>query len=109
MLASRLRANGGDRPDFRVKIDFVPTRRERLAGSGRRQDAKFERPRRRRRPLAKPRDEGGNVSIGHGRMMAARQLGALWQELVEMAAPARGIGFVVADVSARLGCVQYRL
>ena len=38
--------------------------------------------------------------------MAPHQLGALRQQLVEMAAPARRVGFVAADEAARLARVQ---
>ena len=41
--------------------------------------------------------KAGTSRIGHRRMMAARELLALWQELVQMPAPARRIGFVPDD------------
>ena len=52
------------------------------------------------------RGESRNLSVGHGRKMAPHQLGALRQQLVEMAAPARRVGFVAGDEAARLGRIQ---
>ena len=63
MLARRLRPPSRNRPEFRVKVDFVPTRRQCLAGSRRSQNGEFERARRRRRPPAKLGDESGNVGV----------------------------------------------
>ncbi len=106
MLARSLCPGRGDCPDFPLKVHFIPTRRQCLTGSRRSQNAKFKGARRSGRPLAKLCDESRNVGVGHGRMMAARELGALRQQLVEMAAPAGRIGFVAANEAARLGRVQ---
>jgi hypothetical protein len=42
-------------------------------------------------------------------MMAATELGALRQKLVEMAAPAGRVGLVLSNEAARPGSVQNRL
>src|SRR5580693_2448629 len=101
MLARRLRAGRRDRPDFASEVDFVPTGGQRLARSRRRQNAKFESARRRRWMFTEARGESRNLTVGHGRKMAPHQLGALRQQLVEMAAPARRVGFVASDEAAR--------
>ena len=106
MLTRRLRPGRRDRPDFAGEVDFVPTRGQRLARSRRRQNAKLESARRRRWMFAEARGESRNVTVRHGRKMAPRQLGALRQQLVEMAAPARRVGFVAADEASRLGRIQ---
>ena len=95
MLARRLRSSGRDRPDLRVPIDFDPTRGQRLARSRRRKNAELKRTRGGRIALPKLRNEGGDLRVGRRRMMSARELGALWQQLVQMAAPTSRIGFVL--------------
>ena len=70
---------------------------QRFARSRRRQDREFQRPRHRRWTLPNARDKGGNIGIGHGRMVATCELAGLRQQLVEMAAPAGGIGLPFVD------------
>jgi hypothetical protein len=58
----------------------APTRPKYLAGAGRRQDQEFESQRRHGFALAKLADEFRHGIEGHGRMMTARELLALWQD-----------------------------
>jgi hypothetical protein len=109
MLAGRLRPRGRKSPNLRVEVDLVPARGQSFARPRRRQDAVLERPRRDRLPFPKLGDEGGYLEVGHRRMMAATELRALRQELVEMAAPTGRVGLVLSNEAARPGSVQNRL
>jgi hypothetical protein len=88
MFAPSLHANCGNRPDFRNHFHFSPSRAEYFARASRRQDQEFEGHRRYGRSLAQ-----------FAGMMAARELLALRQELVEMPAPPGRVRLIAGYVS----------
>jgi hypothetical protein len=61
-------AGGRDRPDFAGEVDFLAARRQRLARSRRRQDAKFE---------------GRAAVVGRSRRLATKAASSLCDDAVE--------------------------
>ena len=70
MLAARLHPRAGDRP--RLALDFIPLGTDHLAGTRRRQDGKFQSPRRNARLPAEIGEEPGHFCIGQRRVMLDR-------------------------------------
>ena len=107
MFAAGLHARGRDRPNLGIEIKFIPPRAKYLAGAARRQDQEFESQRRHGFPLSKLADEFRHVIEGHGRMMTARELLALWQDEGQVAAPGRRV--LTGTPAVRFCEVKHRL
>ena len=83
---------GGYGPNGGIQINLVPLRLQHLAGAG---GGKDQKPKRQCRNAAVGRQlchEGGHLSVGHGGVVAdLLHLRGLWQQLVQVAAPAGGV------------------
>ena len=108
MLARRLHARGGHGPELVLEVDFRPPSAEHLTGPRGCQNAKFQGQRRYRLPPTQLGNERRYFVIGKGRVMAARQLGALREKLIKMAAPSCRVCFIAWDMPLGSRGVDYR-
>jgi hypothetical protein len=94
-------------PYTRCQVEFVATRTNDFAGTGSRENEKFERSRCRAGLLLQFSDECAQFGIGQGRMMFdLLNLGALRQQLVQMTAPTSRI--VAGTVTAHCRPIQHQ-
>ena len=92
MLLTRLHARRWHGPDLLLEIDLVPPCADHLAGSRRGQDQEFKCPRRDALLLTQLRHQGRDIAImQRGMVLDLANLVTGRQQLIEMAAPARGV------------------
>jgi hypothetical protein len=102
MLDAHLHSLGGHGTQFEGggELDLAPRHVQDLARPRLAQDDERERLCRCAGRGLELSHDGGNVGVGHAAWWP-RTSPAAWEEMVEMAAPSRGIGAVLVDMAAR--------
>ena len=101
MLTACFHALRRHRPYGTIQIKFIPACAKDLARAGGGENGKFERKRGSGSPLPQVADEGRQLGIIHGCVVATGELPAFWQELIQVTTPAGGV--LAAAQPFRLG------